>query len=66
MSLLLKVVAEGRDPVMGSFELRLSDMAEQDRRRVSNEITPRDLRGTIESVPRVLKPSSIGFFVRHA
>jgi hypothetical protein len=31
MSLLLKVVAEGIDPVMASFELGLCDMAEQDR-----------------------------------
>jgi hypothetical protein len=31
MSLLLKVVAEEIDPVMASFELGLSDMAEQDR-----------------------------------
>jgi len=29
MSLLLKVVAEGIDPVMASFELGLSGMAEQ-------------------------------------
>ena len=38
MSLLLKVVAEGIDPVMASFELGLCD----------NEIAPRDLRGTIK------------------
>ncbi len=30
MSLLLKVVAEGIDPVMASFELGLCNMAEQD------------------------------------
>src|SRR5258708_476533 len=55
MSLLLKVVAEGIDPVMASFELGLSDMSEQAESFKRNY--PSQLEGTIEK--RISGPKAL-------